>query len=88
MFTRLALKAARKNPALLWWIWQMAGNKDLLRWLGAYWEFTFDALKNWFFGGWLSNWLKQSQPWLEKQYPALWLRLLSLQSGLSLLRKM
>ncbi|MCU0534502.1 MAG: flavin-dependent dehydrogenase [Hydrococcus sp. Prado102] len=88
MFTRLALKAASKNPALLWWIWEMAGSRDLLRWLGAYWEFTFDALKNWFFGGWLSNWLKQSQPWLEKQYPALWLRLLSLQSGLSLPKKM
>jgi lycopene cyclase CruA len=84
MFTRLALKAALKNPALLLWIWEMAGSRDLLRWLGSYWDFTLDALKNWFLGGWFPDWLEQSQPWLEKQYPALWLRLLSLRYGFSL----
>jgi lycopene cyclase CruA len=84
MFTRLALKAAQKNPALLLWISEMAGSKDLLRWLGSYWDFTLDALKNWFLGGWFPDWLEQSKPWLEKQYPALWLRLLSLRYGFSL----
>jgi lycopene cyclase CruA len=77
-FTRLALVAARKNPALLLWIWQMAGSQDLLRWLGAYFSFNLDSLKNLLLGGWLAGWLKQSQPWLEKQYPGLWLKLLSL----------
>jgi lycopene cyclase CruA len=77
MFNRLALKAARKNPALLLWIWEMAGSKDLIRWLGSYWEFTLDALKNGLLGGWFPQWLQQSQPWLERRYPSLWLRLLS-----------
>ncbi len=74
MFSRLALKAARKNPALLIWIWQMAGSQDLVQWLGVYTDFTLDSLKNWLFSGWFPGWLKQSQGWLEKQYPALWLR--------------
>ncbi len=77
-FTRLALVAARKNPALLIWIWEMAGNQDLLRWLGSYLAFNLDALKNLILSGWFAGWLKQSQPWLEKQYPGLWLKLLSL----------
>ena len=46
MFSRLALKAARKNPLLLVWIWEMAGTKHLLRWLGSYASFSLDALKN------------------------------------------
>ncbi|MBE9168073.1 flavin-dependent dehydrogenase [Pleurocapsales cyanobacterium LEGE 06147] len=77
-FTRLALIAARKNPALLLWIWEMAGTKDLLRWLGSYLDFTLEAIKKLLLGGWFPQWLKQSQPWLEKQYPGLWLKLLSL----------
>lgn len=76
LFTRLAFKAARKNPALLWWILEMAGTQDLIYWLGTYLDFTLDALKNTIFGGWFSQWLKH-QSWLEKSYPALWLRLLS-----------
>jgi len=77
-FTRLALIAARKNPALLVWIFQMAGAKDLLRWLGSYWSFNLDALRNLLLASWFPGVLKRSQPWLEKQNPALWLRLLSL----------
>ena len=77
-FTRLALVAARKNPALLLWIWEMAGTTDLLRWLGSYWAFTLDAVKKLLLQGWFPIWLKQSQPWLEKKEPGLWLKLLSL----------
>ncbi len=77
-FTRLALVAARKNPALLLWIWEMAGTESLLRWLGSYWAFSWDAGKKLLLQGWFPSWLKQSQPWLEKQYPGLWLKLLSL----------
>ncbi|XHU95613.1 MAG: flavin-dependent dehydrogenase [cyanobacterium endosymbiont of Rhopalodia gibba] len=46
MFSQLALKAARKNPILLYWIWEMAGTQDLLRWLSSYLDFTLDTLKN------------------------------------------
>ncbi|MEM6613499.1 MAG: flavin-dependent dehydrogenase [Cyanobacteria bacterium P01_C01_bin.72] len=77
-FTRLALIAARKNPALLVWIWEMAGTKDMLRWLGSYLSFNLDALRNLLLASWFPGVLKQTQPWLEKQNPALWLRLLSL----------
>ena len=77
MFTRLALVAARKNPALLWWIWDMAGSKSLLKWLGAYWAFTIDAIRKSFFISWFPMWLKDSQSWLEEKYPSLWLKLLS-----------
>ncbi len=83
MFTRLALKAARKNPALLLWIWEMAGNKDLIRWLGSYFEFTGDSLKNLFFSSWFDQLLKQLPDGLQKQYPSLWLRLLSFQRSLT-----
>ena len=77
-FTRLALIAARKNPALLIWIWEMAGSQDLIRWLGSYLAFNLDAVRNLFLSSWFPGWLKESQPWLEKQYPGLWLKLLSL----------
>lgn len=83
-FNRLALIAARKNPALIWWIWQMAGSKDLLRWLGSYLAFTLDSLFAWLLVGWFPGWLQQSRSWLEKRYPALWLRLLSLSYTLTL----
>jgi lycopene cyclase CruA len=83
-FNRLALKAARQNPALLWWIWQMAGWADLLRWLGAYADFTRDALQAAFLRSWFPRWLKESQPWLEERYPRLWLGLLSLSYRLRL----
>ncbi len=76
-FTRLALIAARKNPALLVWIVEMAGSRDLLRWLGSYLSFNLDALRNLLLAGWFPGWLK-SQSWIEKKYPSLWLRLLSL----------
>jgi lycopene cyclase CruA len=81
-FSRLALKAARKNPALLLWIVQMAGSKDLIRWLGSYLDFSLDGVKNLFFGAWFPQWLKNSQSWLEKDNPRLWLKLLSFNYGL------
>lgn len=77
-FTRLALIAARKNPALLVWIWEMAGSTDMIRWLGSYYSFNVDALRNLLLGSWLPGWIKKSQPWLEKKHPGLWLKLLSL----------
>ncbi len=83
LFTRLALKAALVNPALLLWIWDMAGTKDLIRWLGSYLEFTIDALRNLCFASWFPQWLKNSQTWLEKSYPSLWLKMLGLSQNLT-----
>ncbi|NJN86978.1 MAG: flavin-dependent dehydrogenase [Leptolyngbyaceae cyanobacterium SL_7_1] len=76
MFNRMAIKAAWKNPALLLWIWELAGAKDLMRWVGAYINFTTSAFLSWVF-----RWVPQTaiavQPWLEPRYPALWLWLLA-----------
>ena len=76
-FNRLALKAARQNPALLPWIWEMAGAKDIMRWLGSYWSFTINSLVSWLLGGWFPNFVRRLQPRIENRYPALWLRLLA-----------
>jgi lycopene cyclase CruA len=77
MFNRLAIIAAIKNPALIPWIWQMAGTKDMLRWLGSYADFTRDACKNLIFSKWFPQFLLKSPSWLEAKYPSLWLKLLS-----------
>jgi lycopene cyclase CruA len=75
-FNRMALKAARTNPALLLWIWELAGATDLMRWVGSYLSFTLAALLSWLFQ-WLPKFARQIQPWLEPRYPALWLWLLA-----------
>ncbi len=84
-FNRLALVAAKQNPALLWWIWQIAGAKDLFRWLGSYLVFTLNAIVNLCFSSWIPTLTKQIQPWLESKSPRLWFKLLafsySLQAG-------
>jgi len=76
MFNRLALIAAFKNPQLVLWILEMAGTKDLLKWLSSYGAFTRSSLANALLGGWLPQ-LMRSQTWLEPANPRLWLRLLS-----------
>lgn len=75
-FNRLALKAARKNPAQVLWIWELAGARDILRWLGNYLNFSFNAMLSALLSSWFPGLLRQIQPWLEPRYPALWLRLL------------
>ncbi len=82
-FNRLALKAARRNPALLPWIWEMAGAKDLFRWLGSYLSFTGNALVSWLLRAWFPGFVRRVQPWLEDRYPALWLRLLAQSYGVT-----
>jgi lycopene cyclase CruA len=76
-FNRMAVRAAWQNPALLWWIWQLAGPADLGRWLGSYFTFTLQSLGNLLLGGWFLGWIRQLQPWLESHYPGLWLWLLA-----------
>jgi lycopene cyclase CruA len=75
-FNRLALKAAMKNPTLLLWIWQLAGWRDLLRWLGNYVSFTRHALVSLVLGRWFPQFLYWNQSWLENRFPGLWLQLL------------
>ncbi|EKQ69212.1 hypothetical protein OsccyDRAFT_1835 [Leptolyngbyaceae cyanobacterium JSC-12] len=75
-FNRMALKAAWQNPSLLWWIWQLAGPKDLLRWVGSYLDFTFRAFVSTFLRGWFPEWVQQIQPWLEPRFPTVWFWLL------------
>jgi lycopene cyclase CruA len=75
-FNRMALKAARINPLLLPWIWELAGTKDLLRWVGSYLNFTLSAFLSWLFG-WVPGFARSAQSWLEPRYPALWLWLLT-----------
>lgn len=82
MFNRLAIVAALRNPALIWWIWQLAGTKDMVRWLRSYGSFTVNALTNAVYGGWLP-WLLPKLAPLFKQTPRLWLKLCSWIYGLS-----
>ncbi|MEB3337804.1 MAG: flavin-dependent dehydrogenase [Leptolyngbyaceae bacterium] len=76
-FNRMALKAAWKNPALLIWIWQLAGFKDIITWLGSYVSFTLHALVSGSLSGWFPPLIRRMQSWLEPRFPALWLWLLA-----------
>ncbi|MEH2035050.1 NAD(P)/FAD-dependent oxidoreductase [Nostoc sp.] len=77
-FNRLALKAARKNPALLLWIWELAGPRDLVRWLGSYFNFGRHALISALLSPWFSRFLNRVGSWLEPRNPGLWLWLLAI----------
>ncbi|WP_138497297.1 NAD(P)/FAD-dependent oxidoreductase [Nostoc sp. PA-18-2419] len=77
-FNRLALKAAKKNPALLLWIWELAGPKDLGRWLGSYFNFSRHALVSALLSPWFPQFLSRVGSWLEPRNPGLWLRLLAI----------
>lgn len=75
-FNRMALRAAWQNPGLLWWIYDMVGLGDLLRWLQSYLSFSLDALYHALFGFWLPPLVRWCQPWLEPLAPPLWFWLL------------
>lgn len=76
-FNRMALKAAWMNPVLLYWIWELVGLKDMVRWLQSYWSFTVAAFVNAALRTWFPAWVRRMQPTLEPRYPALWLWLLA-----------
>lgn len=75
-FNRLALKAARQNPALLLWIWELAGPKDMLRWVGSYVNFTVLSFLSLLLA-WLPSFTRSIQPALEKRFPTVWFWLLA-----------
>ncbi|MEO0491282.1 MAG: hypothetical protein AAFZ49_17280, partial [Cyanobacteria bacterium J06659_2] len=81
-FNRMALTAASQNPALLGWIWQLAGPVDMVRWVGSYLTFTTSALLSWCLS-WFPNWLHRQQAWLEPLWPAMWYSLLAKSYGLT-----
>lgn len=74
-FNRMALSAASRNPALLGWIWQLAGPKDMLRWVGSYLNYTLHVFLQWLFS-WFPTWLENSGSWLRQVNPAVffWMR--------------
>ncbi len=74
---RMALKAAWTNPALIYWIWQLVGPEDFLRWLGSYLSFSRDALINVLCRSWFPGWVRKLQPATEARSPRLWLWLLA-----------
>ncbi|MDX1976629.1 MAG: flavin-dependent dehydrogenase [Pseudanabaenaceae cyanobacterium bins.68] len=76
MFNRLAVVAALRNPALILWIWQLAGTKDMVRWLRSYGSFTVNALNRAIYAGWLPHLIPKLAP-LFSQTPRLWLKLCS-----------
>ncbi|MBD2450022.1 flavin-dependent dehydrogenase [Nostoc sp. FACHB-152] len=82
-FNRLALKAARKNPALLLWIWELAGPRDLFRWVGNYLNFGRYALVRALLSSWFPRFLCRIKPWLEPRNPALWLQLLTIRYAIT-----
>ncbi|NEO56563.1 MAG: flavin-dependent dehydrogenase, partial [Okeania sp. SIO3B5] len=75
-FTRLALKAARKNPYLLLWILDFINFQEVLLWTISYINFTLFSLMN-FLLGWLPSFARWIQPWLEPRYPSLWFWILA-----------
>lgn len=76
-FTWMALKAAKMNPKLLIWIWQLTEWQDVLRWLTSYLNFTILSVVSFFFRGWFPRLLRHLQPWLETHYPTFWFWLLA-----------
>ncbi|WP_416670691.1 NAD(P)/FAD-dependent oxidoreductase [Egbenema bharatensis] len=81
-FNRMAIRAGFTNPALLLWIWEMAGASALVRWMGSYLNFTLMALVSWLLG-WLPGFTRWIQPWLEPHFPRLWFWLLTQSYGLT-----
>ncbi|HEY9826837.1 MAG TPA: flavin-dependent dehydrogenase [Stenomitos sp.] len=75
-FNRMALKAAVINPALLLWIWDLVGPKDMLRWLQSYWSFTVAAFVNALLRTWFPGFVRAVQSWVEPNFPSIWFWLL------------
>jgi lycopene cyclase CruA len=76
-FNSMAIKAALTNPALLYWILDLVGPMDMVRWLQSYWSFTVAAFVNALLQSWFPAFVRRLQPLLEPRYPRLWLWLLA-----------
>jgi lycopene cyclase CruA len=76
-FNRMALTAATHNPAMLIWIFELAGFQDLCRWGLTYLNYTLQTFLSWVLS-WLTTWLPRNRSWLESLSPSFFLRLLAL----------
>jgi lycopene cyclase CruA len=76
IFMQLALKAARLNPLLLVWILDFVTLGEVLRWTKNFILFMVLSVVSFIFG-WLPNFTRQIQPWLEPRYPKVWMWLLT-----------
>ena len=72
MFSRMAVKAAIMNPALLLWILQLAGLGDMGRWLWSYLRFTLSTIVSFLLAGWFPQWVNGLRSILEPRWPRLW----------------
>ncbi|MEM8602600.1 MAG: flavin-dependent dehydrogenase [Cyanobacteria bacterium P01_H01_bin.121] len=81
-FNRMALDAARMNPALLGWIWQLAGPRDMVRWLGNYLNFTWQFCLSVVLAA-LPRLVVKLQPWLARHLPRVGFQLLVWSYGLT-----
>ena len=75
-FNRMALQAAIKNPALLLWIWQLAGARAFVKWMSSYLSFTVYAILGWLFQ-WLPVLTRTLKPWIESKKPSLYFWMLA-----------
>ena len=76
IFTKLALKAARKNPYLLLWILDFINFQEILLWTRSYINFTLFSLVSWLLE-WFPSFARWIQPWLEPRFPGLWFGILA-----------
>lgn len=72
MFSRMAVKAATLNPILLLWIVQLAGLRDIGRWLWGYLNFTLSTIVSFLLAGWFPQWVKGIRSVLEPRWPRFW----------------
>ncbi|MEO1134870.1 MAG: flavin-dependent dehydrogenase, partial [Cyanobacteria bacterium J06639_1] len=76
-FNRMALQAARRNPAMLAWVWQVVGAKGFLQWFPTYLAYTWAALQGFLFGWWVPALVSRSETAIASRWPRLWHRLLA-----------
>jgi lycopene cyclase CruA len=72
----MALTAAWHNPKLLQWIWELAGPRDMMRWVLSYLNYTRSTIVCRLLQ-WLPLFLRVTQPLLVKISPPLWFGLLA-----------
>lgn len=76
-FNKMAITAAKMNPAQLAWIWRVTTVQEWVQWFGSYVNFALSAIVGFLFGGWFPGLVLGQWAWLESRYPSLWLWLVA-----------
>lgn len=76
-FSRMALKAAWKEPRILLWTWQAVGFAGFLHWIPTYLGYTFSAFLSYLLNPWLKVIHHHLRSYLESFAPRLWHRILA-----------